>query len=304
MRNSPPPRGGIDLGGTKIEAALFDAGFAGIANRRIPTPAGYADLLDALSSQIDWLRDIAGEPGLQIGLGIPGLTDPDDGNATTANLPATGRSLAADIQARAGRAITIENDCKCFALSEANGGAAEGGGTVFGLILGTGIGGGVCTAGKLWRGASGLPGEVGHTGIPGATLARFGLPVLPCACGRAGCYETYLSGPGITRLAAVLTGAPVPAPDIAARFARHEPAARELMEAWSAIAGELVHMLQLTIDPDCIVLGGGVAGFPGVTELMRAGFQAAKLAPTRTPAIVIARFPETSGARGAAMLGR
>lgn len=301
MPAEPGLRGGIDLGGTKIAAALFDAAFEPRAQRFAATPAEYPALLDALAAAMAWLRAEAGDVGLPIGLGMPGLTDPEDGAATTANLPATGRSLAADARARAGGVLAVENDCKCFTLSEANGGAG-GAGVVFGLILGTGIGGGVATGGRLWRGASGLPGEVGHIGIPAATLAGHGLPVLACKCGRAGCFETYMSGPGVARLAQALTGAPVPAPELAARFAAGAPEAVRVMRAWSAIAGEMLHMLQLTIDPDWVVLGGGLANMPGIAALMLEGFMAAKLAPTRTPRVVPARFPALSGARGAAML--
>lgn len=294
--------GGIDLGGTKIEACLHDDALNPLERRRVPTPPDYAGLLDALGDQVAWLRGKASDPQLRIGVGIPGLVDRTTGLAYTANLAAMNRPLAADLAERVGAVLPFENDCKCFALSEANGGAGDGLSTVFGLIIGTGVGGGVCIDGRLARGWTGLPGEVGHIGIPAALLTDLRLPALACGCGRTGCYETYLAGPGLARLPGMLAGtvAPHGAPETA--FAAGSPAAERTFLAWSRIAAELIHTLQLTIDPECVVLGGGVTLIPGIADRICHAFETIKLAPTRTPRIATARFGDSSGVRGAAML--
>lgn len=296
--------GGIDLGGTKIEACLHDSGFNALERRRIPTPSGYDALIDALGDQVEWLRHAAGDSDLRIGVGIPGLVDHTSGLAYTANLAAMNRPLAQDLFRRVGTLLPVENDCKCFALSEANGGAGEGAATVFGLIIGTGVGGGICIDGHLSRGWTGLPGEVGHIGIPAWLLDDLKLEPLACGCGRKGCYETYLSGPGIARISAAFNAAPATGETVAAGLAASDAGAERTIAAWSRLAGELIHTLQLTLDPERVVLGGGVTLIPGIADRILHAFASAKLAPTRTPSIALARFGDSSGVRGAAMLAR
>lgn len=294
--------GGIDLGGTKIEACLHDDGFNALERRRVPTPADYDGLVDALGDQVEWLRSKASDPLLGIGVGIPGLVDRTTGLAYTANLAAMNRPLASDLAERVGAVLPFDNDCKCFALSEANGGAGAGVSTMFGLIIGTGVGGGVCLDGRLERGWTGLPGEVGHIGIPASLLDDFQLPAIRCGCGRTGCYETYLSGPGLSRLSERLAGTPAIGEALASALAAGDAGAERTLSAWSRIAAELIHTLQLTTDPECVVLGGGVTLISGVAERVLDAFETVKLAPTRTPRITIARFGDSSGVRGAAML--
>lgn len=293
---------GIDLGGTKIEACLFDAGFSPLDRRRVETPTDYAALVAAMGDQVDWLRARAGEPRLPIGVGLPGLVNRKTGLAYTSNLPAMNRPLAADLAARVGVALPFDNDCKCFALSEANGGAGNSARTMFGLILGTGTGGGVCIDRRLATGSNGLPGEVGHIGMPAALLGQLDLPAVRCGCGRMGCYETYLSGRGLSRLCEHLTGTALSGEALAVALTEGSADAERVIAAWSAIAAELIHTLQMTIDPECVVLGGGLTLIPGIAERIQKAFEAIRLAPTRAPAIVIARFGASSGVRGAAML--
>ena len=194
--------GGIDLGGTKIEACLFASDLNPITRHRIPTPRrSFTDLIDAIVQQYEWLRGKAGQPSLSLGIGIPGLVEAGTGLSLASNLPSMGKPLREELSRRLGFTVATENDCKCFALSEANGGAGASFDTVFGLILGTGWCGGVCYRGKLVAGHNGLPGEVGHTGVPMAAAPGYSLPVRHCKCGRHGCYETLVSGPGMTALA-------------------------------------------------------------------------------------------------------
>ena len=295
--------GGIDLGGTKIEACLFDADLRPVKSRRIATPRhSYAELLDCLDAQYEWLRGEAAAADLALGVGLPGLTEASTGICRASNLVAMGEPLRQDLSRRLGFAVPFENDCKCFALSEANGGAGEGYETVFGLILGTGCGGGVCHRGRLVHGNNGLPGEVGHIGIPLSTAVSLKLPLLRCACGRDGCYETLVSGPGMAALARHLTGVVVPTEEIAKRAEAGNQELQQVLEAWLQLVCELLRTIQVTIDPDCIALGGGLSRIKGVESKLSREFAAHKVQGLRSPVILSARHGDSSGARGAAML--
>jgi hypothetical protein len=149
--------GGMDVGGSKIETCLFDERFQPLERRRVDTAgATYEQLLDCIVGEARWLDARAGRP-VELGIGLPGPVDPVSGRSLTSNLPATGRPLREDLTARLGRTVAMANDCKCFALSEANGGAGEDAETMLGLILGTGVGGGVTYRGRLVRGYNDLP---------------------------------------------------------------------------------------------------------------------------------------------------
>ena len=300
--------GGIDLGGTKIEACLFDADLLPVLSRRIATPAtSYPDLVNAVIEQYDWLckqatSDLGHRGPLPLGIGIPGVIDRKTGLSKTANLPAHDMPLRDDLARRAGFAVPMMNDCKCFALSEANGGAGAGFDTVFGLILGTGCGGGVCHHGRLVTGRNALPGEVGHIGIPAHHPALRDLPALVCGCGRIGCFETLVSGPGMQALSLHLTGTARSPQNIAMGASDGDPGMRLVYDTWLDVLCELVHMIQLTIDPDCIVLGGGLSRIEGLVGSLSNRFDRHRLTGIAPPAFLAARFGDSSGVRGAAML--
>lgn len=296
--------GAIDLGGSKIEACLFDGDLERVASLRVSTPRdNYSELLDAIVGQVHWLDRQAGRP-VSVGIGIPGVIDPRTGNSNTANLPATGRALSSDLSSRLGRAILVENDCKCLALSEANGGAGAPFETVFGLVLGTGVGGGVCVDGALVRGLSGLPGEVGHIGIPATVVARHDLPVIACGCGRVGCYETLLSGPGMSRLARCVAGRNAEPAEIVRLGAMGDAQMQRVHSIWIELACDLIGTIQVTIDPDCVVIGGGLSRIEGLAEKLRVAFEPHSMEGARVPQFRTARFGDASGVRGAAMLAR
>jgi len=293
--------GGMDVGGTKIESCLFDEQFRPLERRRVDTAcATYAELLDRIVREARWLDARAGRP-VDLGIGLPGLVDHATGRAMTSNLPATGRPLREDLLARLGRSVAMANDCKCFALSEANGGAGEGADTILGLILGTGVGGGVARHGRLVLGHNDLPGELGHLGIPARCVARWGLPVLACGCGREGCYETLVSGPGMVRLASRHGGTDRSPPQIAELARAGDPGMAAAMREWLGLLAELMHTAQCTIDMDCVVMGGGLSRIPGLAQMLADTYGAHQMAgrPTRFAA---ARFGDASGTRGAAML--
>ncbi|MEM8787877.1 MAG: ROK family protein [Pseudomonadota bacterium] len=288
--------GGIDLGGTKIEARLFDTGpWTAQQTQEIATPRGrYDALLAALAAQVDWLatRGAAG-----VGVGSPGLIDAS-GRMLTANLPASGRTLPADLRARAAVPVSFLNDCRAFTLSEARLGAGRGADCVLGLILGTGVAGGVALGGAPVLGRNGAAGEFGHTPLPHGPVAAHDLPVLPCGCGLTGCYETLCSGPGLSRLARHLTGKTAAPEDLATAG---DETAERVLAVWAELLGHLLAGLVHTLDPDIVVLGGGLSKIEGLIPRLRAATAPHLLAGVALPAFALAEGGDRSGARGAAL---
>lgn len=287
---------GIDLGGTKIEAQVFDAKWNVIARHRVPTPQSYVDLVAAIADQVVW-ADAQSDMGLPIGIGAAGLINPQTGRALTANLSASGQPFPRDIAAKVGRHITYVNDCRALALSEAVFGAGRGHATVMSLILGTGIGGGVVRGDRITLGPTHVGGEFGHTSAPAHLVAEFGLPLITCGCGYVGCIETYIAGPGLTRLALHMTGHDLTPPQIAARKGGDMAA---VWGAWCKLTADLLRNLTLTVDPDVIVLGGGLSQIEGVADDLQKALQAAQFDSFPIPQIVLAAGGDASGARGAA----
>ena len=288
---------GIDLGGTKIEAQIFDSGWNRVDSRRIATPTDYDALVRAMVDQVEWVTGRAGQ--VPIGVSAAGLVNPATGLALTANLPASGRPFPADIAAMAGRGITYINDCRAQALSEAMFGAARGFNTAMGLNLGTGLAGGVVVGGRLLHSPTGTGGEFGHFPLPAGPMIRHGLPVLACGCGRMGCTETLIAGPGLARIVALKTGRQmVPQDIVAAR--KTDPAIAEAWAVWLELLTDLMVTLTLTLDPGCVVLGGGLARAEGLVDELTAALQQAQLAGYGIPVIRLAEGGDATGARGAA----
>lgn len=287
---------GLDIGGSKIETQIFDRDWALVARQRVTTPENYPDLVKAVADQIAWAEAEASGLGA-VGIGAAGLVHPASGLALTANLPASGQPFPDDIAKAAGRAVTFINDCRALALSEAVFGAGKGHRTVMALIIGTGIGGGVAIDQALMSGPTATGGEFGHFAAPAHLVAKHDLPIVQCGCGRMGCIETFVAGPGLARMAQHLSGQDLTPPQIAER--RHQDMSK-IWGIWCAFAAELIHTLTLTVDPDLIVLGGGLSAVPGVTDdLTRAAAQA-QIADFETPPLVLAHGGDASGARGAA----
>lgn len=287
---------GIDLGGTKIEAQVFDADWAIAARHRVSTPDSYDALVKAIVDQIRWVEGQA-DPSLPIGIGAAGLINPATGKALTANLCASGRPLPTDLKSAAARAITYVNDCRALALSEAVFGAGRGHRTVMSLILGTGIGGGIAVDGTLFGGPSLTGGEFGHTSAPAHLVSKHGLPIRQCGCGRDGCVETYIAGPGMSRLAQALTGQELKPPGIAAR--RYDDMA-DVWTLWCDLVADLLRNLTLTVDPDILVIGGGLSQIDGVIADLTDALNRARIGDFPVPRLCLAEGGDTSGARGAA----
>ena len=295
--------GGIDLGGTKIEAQVFDAGWQVVARQRIATPRDYPGLVTATADLVGWCEAQAGW-ALPVGVAAAGLINPATGLALTANLAATGQPFPADIAARAGRSVSYVNDCRAFTLSEAVFGAARGLSPAVGLILGTGVGGGVAVGGRLLHSPAAVGGEFGHFAVAAGPVVTHGLPVVRCGCGRTGCSETLISGTGLARIAAHLTGRDRTGRDWTAEAvaeARHtDPQAARIWAIWCEVVAEVLITLCLTLDPACIVLGGGLSRAVGLVPDLTAAMIRAQLPGFAVPLLVLAQGGDASGARGAA----
>ena len=291
--------GGIDLGGTKIEAQVFNDDWRLAARERWPTPKTYAEIVTAMAQAIHWC-ETQGRRELPIGISAAGLVNPVTGLALTSNLPASGKPFPADIAAAAGRPVAWINDCRALTLSEATLGAAKGAEPAVGLILGTGVAGGVVTKGALLASSGQVGGEFGHFPLAAAPMVAHRLPVLPCGCGRTGCVETYLSAPGLARIARLLTGQDH-TPETIVTGRNVMPAFTQAWEIWLDLAAEFLVTLCLTIDPQVIVIGGGLSHAPGLTDDLARRLGGAMLASFPIPAIRLAEGGDASGARGAAL---
>ncbi|MFT4700888.1 MAG: putative NBD/HSP70 family sugar kinase [Yoonia sp.] len=285
--------GGIDLGGTKIEARVFDADLNEVARNRIPTSTtSYGAMLAGITQQIKWLEDQAALTA--IGLGTPGLINPRTGVMLTANLPATGERLGADLSHATGREIAIINDCRAFTLSEAAMGAGKGYRNVVGLVIGTGVAGGQAIEGQIVPDMNGQHGEFGHLPLPARFVAQYGLPLIPCGCGLMACIETYLAGPGLVRLAQQIACVTATTQDI---LTKHP----DVRKAWLDLAATLISIITRTSDPDMIVLGGGLGMIDGLQGELALTLDGHLLANTDPPIITQAQHGDASGALGAAI---
>jgi N-acetylglucosamine kinase len=297
-------QGGLDVGGTKIEARLFSQSWETVELRRIATPTdNLADFIDALGQQVRWLQQRSGlATALPVGIALPGLVDPATGIAFTSNLPITGQDVGALLSTHIGRRLPIMNDCQAFALSESNGGAGDGFNTVVGLIMGTGVGAGLCVGSKLTQRLNGSALEVGHVGVPARTLLPLNLPVWSCGCGKQGCFERYVSGSGLAAVGQHRIGHRWQAEEIVSGAAAGDVLAISIMSDWAAIAAELLLDIQINHDPDCIVIGGGLSAIPGILDILGKALSAIPLGTMRPPVLKLAIHGDSSGARGAAIL--
>lgn len=288
---------GLDIGGTKIETQCFGADWSVSAAHRVDTPRDYPGLIDVIAAQIAHVAK--DDPLMPVGIGCAGLLNPETGEAFTANLPATGHKLIDDICAKVPQRAVWINDCRAMTLSEAVFGAGRDGQTVVGLILGTGIGGGVAVGGSLLPGWSGTGGEFGHVSAPAHLVQEHGLPVFACGCGRQGCIETYIAGPGLARLVQSLTGLSLTPAEIAQQRA-NVPEVGHAWSVWCDLVADLIVTIMHNVDPDIVVLGGGLSKIPGVTGDVQSAVARIQFSGYRVPAIRLAEGGDASGARGAA----
>jgi fructokinase len=294
---------GIDLGGTKISALVVADDGRELARSRLPTPTGYPETLEALAAVVAELERVVGRRSLPVGLGLPGVVDPQAGTVQAVNLPwLTSRPFVADLAARLGRPVPMANDANCFALAEASDGAGVGAAVVFGVVLGTGVGAGIVIGGRCVAGIHGIAGEWGHTPLPWREPQDG--PPLPCPCGRIGCIETLLGGAGLVATYRRLGGTAETAVEIAlAADQNNQRAAAALHLYFSALARALASVINF-LDPDVVVLGGGLSKLPGIlNNVLRLWRGWALVAVPRTR-LVCARYGADGGVRGAAQLAR
>ena len=249
---------GIDLGGTKIEAVAMDEWGRTIERRRRDTPSrSYRAVLDAIVSLVGEVEAAIGREA-RVGIGTPGAISPATGHIKNANSTClNGQRLDHDLARLLGREIRIANDANCFTLSEAVDGAGAGAALVFGVIVGTGTGGGLAVAGRVLTGRNAIAGEWGHNPLPWPESDE--TPGPPCYCGRRGCIETFLSGPGMARDHREIAGLSLSPAEIVARALAADPHALHCLARYERrMAKALAHVVNI-FDPDVIVLGGGLS---------------------------------------------
>jgi fructokinase len=292
---------GIDLGGTKIEGiALGDNGDV-LVRRRIAAPRGdYEQTLAAIVGQVREIEREIGRIGT-VGVGIPGAISPATGLVKNANSTwLNGRLLAEDLPQRLGRPVRFANDANCFALSEATDGAAAGARVVFGVIVGTGTGGGIVVDRHVLSGRNAIAGEWGHNPLPAPRDGEW--PGPPCYCGRHGCVETFLSGPGLARDYAASGGSLADARDIAARAAAGEALACAAIARYEDRMARALAAVINIVDPDVIVLGGGLSNIDWLYTRVPALWAPYVFSDDIRTQLVRAAHGDSSGVRGAAWL--
>ncbi|MYM31538.1 ROK family protein [Duganella sp. CY15W] len=299
---------GIDIGGTKIELVAFadqNARLREVHRERIATPGtDFAEFIGAMQGLIE-RADAALGLRAPVGIGLPGVIDSVTGRQLSSNVPAlNGRLVVQSLQDALQRPLAVGNDCQCFALSEAQGGAADGVPTMFGAIIGTGAGGGYCVNGRLLRGSNGVAGEWGHWPLAAAQLEPYGLPLYDCPCGRRGCLERYVSGPGMSNLHRHFGGGDETPLSIVARAQSGSAIALQTLDIHLDLLGHALATLVLTLDPHAIVLGGGLSQLAHLYEKLPAAMSRHLFCGVRTPPVLPPAFGDAGGARGAALLAR
>ena len=289
---------GVDLGGTKTEIIALDDTGHELLRRRVPTVRSYEGTLAAITELVAGAESELGTKG-SIGLAIPGTISRLTGLAKNANSTwLNGKPFALDLEATLRRPIRYANDANCFALSEATDGAGKGSDVVFGVILGTGTGGGVVVNGQVLEGAHGIAGEWGHNPLPGMTRDEW-TEATPCYCGGSGCIEQWLSGPGLAAEFKRKTGLDWSAEKIAASESAE---ARAAMGRWMERMGRALASVMNILDPDAVVLGGGLSNIEALYRDLPPMVERHGFCPETPPRIVRNLHGDSSGVRGAAWL--
>ena len=292
---------GIDLGGTKIELIALDDAGRELLRRRVDTPQG--DYRKTLSVIVALVEQAEAELGLQgsVGIGTPGALSRVSGlmkncNSTCLN----GQPLLGDLQTALQREVRLANDANCFALSEAMDGAADGAHVVFGVILGTGCGAGVVVARHILTGPNGIAGEWGHNPLPWPRDEE--RPGPACYCGKSGCIETWVSGPGLSRDLLQVSGLALPAVEIVARANKGEAICEAALQRYEdRLARGLAHVINV-LDPDVLVLGGGMSNVVRLYENVPRRWGHYVFSDAVATRLLPPKYGDSSGVRGAAWL--
>jgi fructokinase len=292
---------GIDLGGTKIELIALDAAGMELWRQRVATPQGdYDATLEALARLVAEAEAALG-PASSLGIGTPGAISPVSGLMKNSNsVCLNGRPLKQDIEARLGRSVSLANDANCFALSEATDGAAAGADVVFGVIVGTGCGAGIVVRGHVLNGPNAIAGEWGHNPLPWPHADE--LPGSDCYCGRRGCLETWISGPGLARDFRAHGGAERSAIEIAEAAACGNGDCEAALRRYEdRLARGLAHVINL-LDPEVIVLGGGMSNLTRLYDNVPRLWGRYVFSDAVSTRLLPPRYGDSSGVRGAAWL--
>jgi fructokinase len=292
---------GIDLGGTKIEGIALDDRGGELVRHRMPTPQGpYEDTVAAIVALVARIERATGIRG-SVGIGTPGALSPATGLIKNANSTRLiGHPLDRDLEQALGRPVRIANDANCFAVSEAVDGAAAGAAVVFGVILGTGCGGGIAIDGKVLTGANAIAGEWGHNPLPQPRPDE--QPGPSCYCGRMGCIETFLSGPGLARDHANMGGVTLTAAEIVSGAESGDGACQASLERYiDRLARALGSVINI-LDPNCIVLGGGMSNCRPLYERVPAIWGRYIFSDHVATRLLPPKHGDSSGVRGAAWL--
>lgn len=289
---------GVDLGGSKIEAIALDLTGGERARKRIPAPQGdYCATIRAVAELAGAVRADAGGGGVTVGVGTPGSCSPATGLMRNANSTwLNGRPLEADLAAAIDAPLRMANDANCFAVSEAADGGGAGASSVFGVIIGTGVGGGLVWSGRLIGGANGVAGDWGHSPLPGATAGR------ACWCGRADCIEAWLSGPALAADHAEAAGTRLSAAEIAAAAETGATEAVDSLDRYVARFGRALALVVNIFDPEVIVLGGGVSNIGRLYRDLPGAMRPHVFADDFVTRVVPNVHGDSSGGRGAARL--
>jgi fructokinase len=300
----PAFRIGIDLGGTKIAGIVLGRDGAIRAETRRPAPRDdYAGTIAAIVKITASLEQLANVPNgsAPIGVGMPGSISPATGLAQNANSTwLNAKPFQADLEAAIGQPVRLSNDANCFALSEAADGAAAGASVVFGVIMGTGCGGAIVVDGKILEGPHRMGGEWGHTPLPWMTHDEFPGPL--CWCGRHGCIETFISGTGIARDHAAVAGTTMTGEAIFAAARADDPIAAATLDRHAGRTARALAMIANILDPDVIVLGGGLSDLPHLYDVLPGIMARYMFADRPQPMVRPPKWGAASGVRGAARL--
>ncbi len=294
-------RFGVDLGGTKTEIVALDDSGREVLRRRIATVRNYAGTVAAIAGLVANAERELGESG-SVGLAIPGNVSRRTGLIKNANsVWLNAKPFSGDLEKALGRPIRLANDANCFALSEATDGAGAGHAVVFGVILGTGTGGGVVVNGQVLEGAHGIGGEWGHNPLPGMTQEEW-QKVSPCYCGQQGCIEQFLSGPALAKDFEKHEGQDNPGWTAEKIAASDTAPARVVVARWMERLGRALASVVNILDPDVIVLGGGLSNIESLYRDLPSLVERHAFTPEAPPRIVKNIHGDSSGVRGAAWL--
>lgn len=297
---------GLDVGGTKIEIAVFNEKLEKLHAERVSTPKdSYENWLNTIVALVNKMDSQFATKG-KVGIGVPGFIHPETTVSQITNIPvASGHTILKDLADRLGREVRGENDANCFALSEAWDEENQHFSSVLGLILGTGFGGGIIFDGKVHSGQSGMAGELGHLQLNYHALKLLGwdnAPIYPCGCGNEACLDTYLSGRGFELLYRDLVGEALNAKEIIAKFYDKEEKTVQFVDTFMKLCAISIGNIITAFDPELIVLGGGLSNFDHLYQALPELLPNYLMKGAKLPMIKKAKYGDAGGARGAAAL--